>query len=89
MYYYYNKTKCIEGNGIMDKELVVKVKRLRGELNISISELSDKSGVSRTTLSDIFNEKRKRMNRKTISKLNDWLLSEEKEWTHYSGLVKY
>jgi len=77
MYYYYNKTKCIEGNGIMDKELVVKVKRLRGELNISISELSDKSGVSRTTLSDIFNEKRKRMNRKTISKLNDWLLTEE------------
>ncbi|MBZ5962657.1 helix-turn-helix domain-containing protein [Leuconostoc gasicomitatum] len=63
----------------MDKELVVKVKRLRGELNISISELSDKSGVSRTTLSDIFNEKRKRMNRKTISKLNDWLLTEEKE----------
>ncbi|WP_273950811.1 helix-turn-helix domain-containing protein [Leuconostoc mesenteroides] len=61
----------------MNKELVVKVKRLRGELNISISELSDKSGVSRTTLSDIFNEKRKRMNRKTISKLNDWLLTEE------------
>ncbi|MBZ1526312.1 helix-turn-helix transcriptional regulator [Leuconostoc mesenteroides] len=62
----------------MDKELVVKVKRLRGELNISISELSDKSGVSRTTLSDIFNEKRKRMNRKTISKLNSWLQEEKK-----------
>lgn len=62
----------------MDKELVVKVKRLRGELNISISKLSEKSGVSRTTLSDIFSEKRTRMNRKTISKLNQWLLTEDK-----------
>lgn len=60
------------------KNIVLDVKRKRGELNMSISELAVFSGISRTTLSDIFNGKRKQISKKTLNKLNDWLVMEEK-----------
>ena len=61
------------------QNIILGVKRKRGELNMSISELALLSGISRTTLSDIFNGKRKRVSKKTLDKLNDWLLTEEKK----------
>lgn len=64
------------------QNIILDVKRKRGELNISISELALLSGISRTTLSDIFNGKRKRVSKRTLDKLNDWLLSEDKKWLH-------
>ena len=61
------------------QNIILDVKRKRGELNISISELALLSGISRTTLSDIFNGKRKRVSKKTLDKLNDWFLAEDKK----------
>ncbi|MDI6522036.1 helix-turn-helix domain-containing protein [Leuconostoc suionicum] len=61
------------------QDIILDVKRKRGELNMSISELALLSGISRTTLSDIFNGKRKQASKTTLEKLNNWLLTEEKK----------
>ena len=49
------------------KELTRALGRSRGELNISILELSRQTGVSRWTLDKILSGER------TITKLNNWL----------------
>ncbi|MCK8617798.1 helix-turn-helix transcriptional regulator [Fructobacillus sp. M158] len=60
----------------MNNNIVLSVKRKRGELNISISKLALLTGISRTTLSDIFNGKRTRMTKNTSERLRNWLLEE-------------
>lgn len=62
------------------------IKKARNGL--SAKELSNISGVNRVTISLIINKKTSTAQEKTFDKLNDWLLSEEKKWSHYSGLVK-
>ncbi|WP_200971241.1 helix-turn-helix domain-containing protein [Lactiplantibacillus plantarum] len=55
------------------KELTRALGRSRGELNISILELSRQTGVSRWTLDKILSGERTNVRVGTIAKLNDWL----------------
>lgn len=58
---------------ILSNELVTALKRKRGELNINVIELSNKTGISRWTLDKILSGDRTQVRTKTIDKLNDWL----------------
>ncbi len=55
------------------KELTHAIGRKRGELNITVLELSRQTGVSRWTLDKILSGERTSVRMGTIAKLNDWL----------------
>lgn len=57
---------------------VIAVKRLRGELNISVVELSKQTGISRLTLDKLFNGKTDNVRPTTYAKLNTWLAKQIK-----------
>lgn len=54
---------------------ILALKRKRGELNISVLEMSRETGVSRWTLDKIFKGKTN-IHKSTFDKLNDWLISQ-------------
>lgn len=55
---------------------VIAIKRKRGELDLSITDLANTTGVSKWTLIDIFKHDHRNVNSKTFKKLNDWLINE-------------
>lgn len=55
---------------------VTAIKRKRGELDLSITNLANATGVSKWTLIDIFKHDHRNVNSATFKKLNDWLISE-------------
>ncbi|AIG65084.1 helix-turn-helix domain-containing protein [Weissella tructae] len=57
----------------INNDLVTAVKRKRGEHNLSVIDLSRKTGVSRWTLDKILSGERTNVKPQTIEKLNDWL----------------
>ena len=64
-------------NGI-DQQLLLKIRRKRGELNISIIRMALDSGISRDVLAKIISGTKTRVNNNTFEKLNNWLLEEKK-----------
>lgn len=64
-----NKMKLTENQ-------VIAIKRKRGELDLSITDLANTTGVSKWTLIDIFKHDHRNVNSKTFKKLNDWLINE-------------
>lgn len=55
------------------QNLVNALGRKRGELNLSVIELSRQTGVSRWTLDKILKGEAKRINPSTLAKLDNWL----------------
>ncbi|MBS0937364.1 helix-turn-helix domain-containing protein [Lactiplantibacillus plantarum] len=55
------------------EELTHAIGRKRGELNITVLELSRQTGVSRWTLDKILSGERTSVRVGTIAKLNNWL----------------
>ncbi|WP_054669094.1 helix-turn-helix domain-containing protein [Lentilactobacillus senioris] len=57
----------------VNPDLLLAVRRKRGELNLTVAELSNSTGISRWTLSPILSGKHTSANRTTIKKLDNWL----------------
>ena len=55
---------------------VTAIKRKRGELDLSITALSNATKVSKWTLIDIFKHNHRNVTKITFKKLNDWLIDE-------------
>lgn len=55
---------------------VTAIKRKRGELDLSITALSNATKVSKWTLIDIFKHNHRNVTKTTFNKLNDWLIDE-------------
>lgn len=72
---YNNSNNMLTGGNEMQlsSTTVIAVKRLRGELNISVVELSKQTGISRWTLDKLFNGKTNNVRPTTYEKLNNWL----------------
>lgn len=67
----------------LSEQQVTAIKRKRGELDLSITNLANATGVSKWTLIDIFKHDHRNVNSITFKRLNDWLI---KEYNH--DLVK-
>lgn len=55
---------------------ILALKRKRGELNISVLEISRETGVSRWTLDKIFKGEKTNIYKSTFDKLNNWLINQ-------------
>ncbi|WP_191363754.1 helix-turn-helix domain-containing protein [Limosilactobacillus oris] len=60
---------------LTDKQ-VIAIKRKRGELNLSVLDLSRQLGLSRWTLDNIFKRGHRKVTPATYRKLSDWLIAE-------------
>lgn len=58
---------------MISKDLTTAIKRKRGELNITVIELANQTGVSRWTLDKILKGTTNNVRPMTASKLNEWL----------------
>lgn len=66
---------------------VTAIKRKRGELDLSITALSNATKVSKWTLIDIFKHEHRNVTKTTFKKLNDWLIDEyEKTAQHETSI---
>lgn len=66
---------------------VTAIKRKRGELDLSITALSNATKVSKWTLIDIFKHNHRNVTKTTFKKLNDWLIDEyEKTAQHETSI---
>lgn len=60
----------------LSDQQVTAIKRKRGELDLSITNLANITGVSKWTLIDIFKHNHRNVTSITFKKLNDWLIDE-------------
>ena len=60
----------------LSNQQVTAIKRKRGELDLSITDLANITGVSKWTLIDIFKHDHRNVNSITFKRLNDWLINE-------------
>ena len=60
----------------LTEKQVTAIKRKRGELDLSITALANATKVSKWTLIDIFKHDHRNVNKVTVKKLNDWLITE-------------
>lgn len=60
----------------LSNQQVTAIKRKRGELDLSITDLANITGVSKWTLIDIFKHNHRNVTSITFKKLNDWLIDE-------------
>lgn len=58
---------------LLNNQQILALRKKRGELNLTIKDLSKLVGVSRWTLSDILKGKKNEANVKTIKKIDEWL----------------
>ncbi len=65
-----------ETNMQLSEQQVTAIKRKRGELDLSITDLANTTGVSKWTLIDIFKHDHRNVTSITFKKLNDWLIDE-------------
>ncbi len=60
----------------LTEQQVTAIKRKRGELDLSITDLANTTGVSKWTLIDIFKHDHRNVNSSTFKKLNDWIVDQ-------------
>lgn len=60
----------------IDKKQLLKLKRKKGELNLSIKELSEEVGVSRWTITKILKDKDVNIHPSTADKIKNWLINQ-------------
>lgn len=61
---------------MLTKDQLLLLRRKKGELNLTLSELSHQIGISRTTGRKIVMGKVSNFHNKTIEKVNDWLIKQ-------------
>lgn len=61
---------------LLTEQQVTAIKRKRGELDLSITDLANTTGVSKWTLINIFKHDHRNVTSITFKKLNDWLIDE-------------
>lgn len=61
----------------IDPEMAAKIRERRARKRLTLQEGADEIGISRLTLGDIENEKRKRVYRSVYEKLVNWLINEK------------
>lgn len=66
----------------LTEQQVIAIKRKRGELDLSITQLANATGVSKWTLIDIFKHSHRNVNTATFTKLNNWLINEYELASH-------
>lgn len=60
----------------LNNNQVLKLKRKKGELNLSIKELSEEVGVSRWTITKILKNKDANIHPSTADKIKNWLIDQ-------------
>lgn len=60
----------------LSEQQVTAIKRKRGELDLSIVNLANVTGVSKWALIDIFKHDHRNVTSITFKRLNDWLINE-------------
>ncbi|WP_459525090.1 helix-turn-helix domain-containing protein [Leuconostoc lactis] len=59
--------------------LLLELKKMRGIRNISVTRLSEETGVSRWTLADILAGRKKILKNSTYQKLDNWISKNSEE----------
>lgn len=57
----------------VNQDMLIALRRKRGEQNLSVIELSRQTGISRWTLDKLLSGKREDIRPSTADKLNNWL----------------
>ena len=60
----------------LTEQQILAIKRKRGELDYSITDLANVTDVSKWTLIDIFKHDHRNVTSNTFKRLNDWLINE-------------
>lgn len=60
----------------LNNNQLLKLKRKKGELNLSIKELSEEVGVSRWTTAKILKDKDANIHPSTANKIKNWLIDQ-------------
>ena len=60
----------------IDSDQLLKLKRKKGELNLSIKELSEEVGVSRWTIAKVLKDKDMNIYPSTADKIKNWLINQ-------------
>lgn len=60
----------------LTKQQIKAIKRKRGELDYTLDDLSNETGVSKWTLISIFKHNHTNVNSITYKKLNDWIIDQ-------------
>ena len=60
----------------LTEQQVLALRRKRGELNYSTTDLEKITGVNRWTLNDIIKHGHRNVNKKTFKGINDWLIDQ-------------
>lgn len=60
----------------LSSKQIVAIKRKRGELGLSVSELARQVGLSRRTIYNVFTKPGRPITSTTYRKLSDWLIDE-------------
>lgn len=60
----------------LSQQQIIAMKRKRGELNLTIKELSKDIGISRWTIDNIFKRNHTNVNTITFERINNWLIDE-------------
>jgi predicted transcriptional regulator len=60
----------------LSQQQIIAMKRKRGELNLTIKELSKGIGISRWTIDNIFKRNHTNVNTVTFERINNWLIDE-------------
>lgn len=61
---------------LLTEQQVLALKRKRGELNYSTTDLEKTTGVNRWILNEIIKHNHRNVNKKTFKGINDWLIEE-------------
>lgn len=60
----------------LSNKQIIAIKRKRGELGLSITDLAHQVGLSRRTIYNIFTNSNWTINATTYKKMSDWLINE-------------
>ena len=58
----------------LTEQQVIAIKKKRGELDYTVSQLADITHVNRRTLTQIFKHGHRNVNKETFEKLNNWII---------------
>lgn len=58
----------------LTEKQIIALKRKRGELDLSITDLAKETKVSQWTLRNIFKHGHRNVNKETFEKLNNWII---------------
>lgn len=69
----------------LTEQQVIAIKRKRGELDLTLTQLADETGVNQWTLRDIFKHDHRNVTTATFTKLNNWLINQYELASNFGG----